>query len=226
MWNNFLCKKNVVLLSTLSHQVIEECKSSLWLDMPDNSNWQPIPFTFLRICGVQAFRGILFSHSATFSPLWRDYVEQCGPGHLASSEFLQIWVMILLFLKLMSNFRVIFGVVSQWRMVHFTCRVHRTREAEREKKLREFINDNLSLRFRNNFHFRLSITLKNKTTNQPWGKGRPGQILTSWFSLFPWMKASLSAGGQMIFAMSQQFCQPAVLALAMVQLIIAPPLPH
>lgn len=117
MWNNFLCKKEVVWLSTLSSQVIEECRSSLWLDMPDNSNWQPIPITFLRICGVQAFRGTFFSHSASFSPLWRDYVEQCGPGHLTSSEFLQIWVIILLFLKLISNFRMISRIVSQWRMV-------------------------------------------------------------------------------------------------------------
>lgn len=29
-----------------------------------------------------------------------------------------------------------------------------------EKKLREFINDNLFLKFWNNFHFSLSITLK------------------------------------------------------------------
>lgn len=133
MWNNFLCKKEVVLLSTLSNQVMEECKSSLWLEMPDNSNWQPIPFTFLRICGVQAIS--LFS-SCQFQSTLKGlcWAWWCVVQVTWLVEFLQIWVILLLFLKWKSNFRMIYRTVSQWRMVHFTCRVHRNRKAERERR--------------------------------------------------------------------------------------------
>lgn len=117
----FYVRKRWYCFQLLSNQVIEECKSCLWLDMPDNSNWQPIPFTFPRICAVWAISEELFSHPVSFSPLWRDSVEQCGPGHLNSSEFLQIWVILLVFLKWKLNFRMIFRIVSRWRMLYFTC---------------------------------------------------------------------------------------------------------
>lgn len=100
-------------------------------------------------------------------------------------------------------------------MMHFTCRVHQTREAEREEKLRELINDNVFLRFWNNFHFRLSITLKNKTT-----LGERVDQGKHFLVFFDSSDEGISECWRPddFCHVPAEFCQPAVPALAMVQL--------
>lgn len=67
----------------------------------------------------------------------------------------------------------------------------------------------LFLRFYDNFHFGLAITLKNKITESTLGEGWTGTntaVLS--FPLIPWMKASPNAGGQMIFALCHSRALP------------------
>lgn len=73
----------------------------------------------------------------------------------------------------------------------------------------EFMHEFLFLRFCNNFHFRLAITLKSKTTESTLGKRwTRTKMAVFCFPLIPWMKASPSAGGQMIFALCHSRALP------------------